>query len=431
MNEIQDNVESINEDSPDFPDEEGGNSSWFIEPGIAVIKKTDRSVFLHRETTIPQEVREFFDADDLESGKKRPIVLWHGNERFDAFIEKTVHDPPVFRMIWKSDFAAVLNAEFPQWLDLFKKSRAVSEDTPTLEFTNRPEPDHYDVETGITPQQMGPGIFEVPLKAGDIIDNDTLRAIFRCSLQGAMRQSLSTNGLVLISDHTKSAYEDKWIGKVFHYTGMGLIGEQSLSLHQNKILVESKERGIGLYLFEVFHEGNYVYIGEVELPDRPYRSRQPDSEKNLRDVYIFPLRLKGNKHPPLLKKTRLEIKAVTVPGKSHKLPMNEPEFHASSAFKESGKHSVTTAVYKREPLVLEYAKRRANGICQLCNRPAPFATREGEPFLEVHHIVSLEEGGPDTIGNVVALCPNCSRKMQMLNLPADVARLRNASSKRE
>jgi 5-methylcytosine-specific restriction protein A len=75
--------------------------------------------------------------------------------------------------------------------------------------------------------------------------------------------------------------------------------------------------------------------------------------------------------------------------------------------------------------VSEYAKRRAGGSCQLCNLPAPFKNHNGEPYLEIHHIVPIEEGGPDTIGNVAALCPNCHRKMHVLNLPADVVRLRN------
>jgi 5-methylcytosine-specific restriction protein A len=431
MYEIEEIIASAEEDSPDFPDEDGGEFSWVLEPGIAAIKKTDRHVFLYRETVVPEPVREFFAIDDLEPGRKRRIVLWHNDRRFDAFIEKTVHDSPRTRMMWKPDFAAVLRKEFPEWLEFFKKSRAESADTPSLQFTKRPEPDHYDVEFEGTFLQAATGNFELPLESGDVIDNDTLKAIFRCSPQGAIRRSLTTNSLVLISDHTKSAYEDKWIGKTFHFTGMGLTGEQSLSLHQNKTLAESKETGIGLYLFEVFEEGHYAYIGEVELTDSPYRSRQPDSEKNLRDVYIFPLQLRGNKHPPLLKKTLLETKAETIRKKAHKLPMDELEFQAKYALKEGGKREMVTEVYEHDQLVAEYAKRRADGICQLCNRPAPFFTRDGEPFLEIHHIVPLDEGGPDTIENVAALCPNCHRKMHVLHIPADVGRLKDISAKRD
>ena len=33
-----------------------------------------------------------------------------------------------------------------------------------------------------------------------------------------------------------------------------------------------------------------------------------------------------------------------------------------------------------------------------------------EPFLEVHHVKSLSDGGEDTLDNVIALCPNCHRE---------------------
>jgi 5-methylcytosine-specific restriction protein A len=245
-----------------------------------------------------------------------------------------------------------------------------------------------------------------------------------------MRRSIRTNSLVLISDHTKSTYEDKWIGKIFHYTGMGLTGEQSLSFHQNKTLVESKESGVNLYLFEVFEEGHYVYIGEVELADGPYRSRQPDSEKTIRDVYIFPLKLKGRKRPPLLKKELLETKEEIIRKKAHKLPLAELEFQAKYSFKEGGKREVVTEVYERDSIVSEYAKRKADGICQLCNQPAPFRNLDGEPYLETHHIEWLSNDGKDLIENTVALCPNCHRKMHVLNLPEDAATLKKKSSTR-
>jgi 5-methylcytosine-specific restriction protein A len=360
--------------------------------------------------------------------------LWHGEQRFDAHIEMTVHHSPRTRMMWKPDFAAVLRTHYPQWLDFFKKSREESEETPAIRFSKRNDPDQYDVEFEGVPTseslQEAQGDFHLPIKAGDTIDNDTLMAIFKCSPQGGMRRALRTNSLVLISDHTKSLYEDKWIGKIFHYTGMGLTGEQSLSFQQNKTLAESRENGVNLYLFEVFEEGKYVFIGEVELLDKPYRSRQPDIENVPRDVYIFPLKLKGKRHPPLLKRELLESKDETVRKKAHKMPLDELEFQARYALKEGGKREVVSEVYERDQLVSVYAKRKANGICQLCDHPAPFTDRHGDPFLETHHIIPLAEDGLDIIDNVVALCPNCHRKMHVVHAPADVVKLKEIAQKR-
>lgn len=45
------------------------------------------------------------------------------------------------------------------------------------------------------------------------------------------------------------------------------------------------------------------------------------------------------------------------------------------------------------------------------------------PFLEVHHVKWLAKGGSDTVNNVVALCPNCHRKMHLLSRPVDIKKL--------
>ncbi|MBR2524767.1 MAG: HNH endonuclease [Clostridiales bacterium] len=84
------------------------------------------------------------------------------------------------------------------------------------------------------------------------------------------------------------------------------------------------------------------------------------------------------------------------------------------------RREVTTQQYKRDPYIAELAKQNANGICQLCGMDAPFITAQGKPYLETHHIKWLSEGGSDTIENTVAVCPNCHRKLHVLNDPEDV-----------
>ncbi|TLU53168.1 MAG: hypothetical protein FDX02_09195 [Chlorobium sp.] len=70
-----------------------------------------------------------------------------------------------------------------------------------------------------------------------------------------------------------------------------------------------------------------------------------------------------------------------------------------------------TTAYVRDPYVAAYAKILAKGDCDLCSKPAPFLTVNAEPYLESHHVNWLSRGGYDLIDNVVALCPNCHRKM--------------------
>ena len=63
--------------------------------------------------------------------------------------------------------------------------------------------------------------------------------------------------------------------------------------------------------------------------------------------------------------------------------------------------------YQRSPGVKAHVKYLAAGQCELCDAPAPFIKANGEPYLEVHHVVPLEHGGLDNTSNAVAVCPNC------------------------
>ena len=66
--------------------------------------------------------------------------------------------------------------------------------------------------------------------------------------------------------------------------------------------------------------------------------------------------------------------------------------------------------YPRDPKVKAWVINEANGYCENCDSKAPFYTFDGVPFLEVHHLKHLADGGSDTVTNTVALCPNCHRE---------------------
>lgn len=84
--------------------------------------------------------------------------------------------------------------------------------------------------------------------------------------------------------------------------------------------------------------------------------------------------------------------------------------------------------FMRKIYIKEYAKKMAQGICQLCDKEAPFLDRQGNPFLEVHHINYLSKGGEDEIDNVVALCPNCHRRIHMLEDEEDFKKILRRTS---
>lgn len=94
------------------------------------------------------------------------------------------------------------------------------------------------------------------------------------------------------------------------------------------------------------------------------------------------------------------------------LPASRPPEPAVPAGVQSPKFSTQVAVViERDSAVRTWILGSASGICELCMQPAPFLDSDGVPFLEVHHVVPLALGGPDTTTNAVALCPNCHREL--------------------
>jgi 5-methylcytosine-specific restriction endonuclease McrA len=102
--------------------------------------------------------------------------------------------------------------------------------------------------------------------------------------------------------------------------------------------------------------------------------------------------------------------------------MRQPVLARPSGDALPARHVATTEGFARRPDVKAWVLRVAAGTCELCRQPAPFVTGEGEPYLEHHHVQQLAHGGPDTVENSVAVCPNCHRQ---LHHAADRASSRN------
>lgn len=82
--------------------------------------------------------------------------------------------------------------------------------------------------------------------------------------------------------------------------------------------------------------------------------------------------------------------------------------------RRSSFRSGRTRTYDRNPLVIAIAKVRAGGRCEVpaCQHPT-FLDADGVPYVEVHHIEPLSEGGPDTPENVACVCPAHHREAHL------------------
>lgn len=116
--------------------------------------------------------------------------------------------------------------------------------------------------------------------------------------------------------------------------------------------------------------------------------------------------LDGNPAPPIASE-RIEVfQLAAKPIKAGKTPPLPPEGAAQPA-----RSTTTSLSFARSKEVKVWVLRRAAGRCECCAQPAPFQTVQGEPFLEVHHLHTLADGGSDRVSNAVALCPNCHRRL--------------------
>ena len=250
--------------------------------------------------------------------------------------------------------------------------------------------------------ESNPGI-----NIGDHLTNNELCQLFKCGNMGGMRRSKKTGTLVIISDHTKNFYHDEWKDGVLHYTGMGKNGDQVLVGNQNGTLYHSDTNGVNVHLFEVLEKSVYTYKGIVKLAAQPYQAAQETFDGEMRSVWIFPVK-------PVLD---IEEWAIEVMEKEAVTLSNTELYKRVKAVKcESRKpRTVETKVYDRDPYLKELVKRIAEGKCQYCGETAPFIDKNGEPYLEEHHVTWLARGGSDTIDNVVAVCPNCHTKAHVLD----------------
>lgn len=239
-----------------------------------------------------------------------------------------------------------------------------------------------------------------------------------------MRPSKTTNTLVLISKKVGNIYNDRRVGNELFYTGMGLVGNQKLE-RQNKTLYYSNNTDIEVHLFEINEPTIYKYMGRLELIGKPFLEEQNDKENNKRKVWIFPLKLIDYPEETLITEEEFRRSQEECEKEVKELRKEDIEKKARQSSGNAKTRKVTSNVYERDLYVAELVKINAKGICQLCENRAPFRKRNGDPYLEVHHIEWLSDGGKDIIENTTALCPNCHKKMHIRNLEKDKMILKN------
>ncbi|EHN67946.1 HNH endonuclease [Aliivibrio fischeri] len=224
---------------------------------------------------------------------------------------------------------------------------------------------------------------------------------------GIATPALQPYVFIFTSDAGESyGYSDGFgIDDTFWYTGEGQTGDMQMT-KGNLAILNHQKNGKEILLFESVSTGYVRFCGICSYVTHHIEQRL-DKNSMLRDAFIFHLEIdsqninnsvNNDKAPYLIK-----------PTKSKSLKQLRDIAIAKTPAKTSTKEKLQHIHYRSEAIKL-YAKKRAKGICEACHMNAPFEAKSG-PYLEVHHLTRLADGGSDTPENVIALCPTCHRKV--------------------
>lgn len=193
------------------------------------------------------------------------------------------------------------------------------------------------------------------------------------------------------------------------YFGEGQSGDMEL-VRGNRAIATHVAMGKDLLVFEatgkgrpVRYEGQFVCQGYDE-------ATSVDSDGYSRTAIVFEL-------------VPIEAGVITA-GVSVEPTLPVDDFRklrelAYRAAKTPSKKTKSYTVSERSSIIRVYALARAGGTCECCGGAGPFLNQADQPYLEVHHLRRLTDGGPDSPGGVAAICPNCHREIHHGKLGAE------------
>ncbi|HEA3088189.1 TPA: HNH endonuclease [Aeromonas salmonicida] len=193
----------------------------------------------------------------------------------------------------------------------------------------------------------------------------------------------------------------------FWYTGEGQTGDMQM-VRGNEAIASHAAHGKIILLFEYQPDNNVRFLGEVECLGH-HTELRPDRNGVPRVAIIFHLGFLA----PIQNGNQIQTQQASYTALK-KLPskLSLAQLRAlalTDVPSNATQQQKVTNVALRSEAIKRYALARSNGNCEGCTQPAPFLSKKG-PFLEVHHVFRLSDGGPDHPANVIALCPNCHRR---------------------
>ena len=203
-------------------------------------------------------------------------------------------------------------------------------------------------------------------------------------------------------------YEDGFRNDgTFWYTGEGQIGDMEM-VRGNLAIQNHFQLSKSLHLFEYTGPGTVRYVAEM-LYTGHHVEVAADREGAPRRVIVFEL-------APVNSEKGTAAADIVVRPPANDLAKTKSlqelrQIALETASLDATPQQRKANAYYRSQAVRAYVLRRAAGFCEGCGSEAPFLTPSGSPYLEPHHIRRRADGGPDHPRWVVALCPNCHRRV--------------------
>ena len=249
-------------------------------------------------------------------------------------------------------------------------------------------------------------VFGFNLIHGNVYSKKDLHDYFNGQQQGGI-STPSDYPIILLFDTDRGqeyGYNDIWTEEgIFLWVGEGTRGDQKFT-RGNKALLNHLEAEEEVFLFKHRESNLYEYVDQMLCIGFKWK-KGFDVTGNIRDIIEFQL-VRVNSLDEFADTT--EIKEDT--------SIDELRTNILTATQEppTAKERLQK-VWQRSSMLKLYALKRAHGVCEGCNNKAPFKTRSGQDYLEVHHINKISDGGPEKPQLVAALCPNCHRKAHYSN----------------
>lgn len=223
--------------------------------------------------------------------------------------------------------------------------------------------------------------------------------------QGGISTPARAPGIFIFTGHGAGivGYRDAFqTDGSLRYTGQGQVGNMRM-VSGNAAICNHAAAGKDLLLFSQVKKGGRVRFEGLFACAGWDVEQQPDIDDNEREAIVFSL--------VPLRETDLEADdLVSEAAPTSTLAELRERAMAAATPAQGTQKASTITLFHRSRDVRDYVLARANGTCEACKTSAPFATANGRPYLEAHHIRRLSDGGPDDPRYVAGICPNCHRR---------------------